>query len=131
MSTGRVGRFISAAQEASWPCYYLFYTMLFSGLRRSEALALVWSNLDLDICVLSVTQTLHKLSGRQYVISPPKTRKSRRQVSLTPSLALLLREYKEQVEAQRLLLERPLAAADRFDELVTPRREKEAVEKVD
>jgi len=86
--------------------------MLFSGLRRSEVLALVWGNLDLDLCVLSVTQTLYKLSGGEYVVSPPKTRKSRRQVSLPPSLALLLRDYKEQVEAQRLLLGKPLTDAD-------------------
>jgi len=103
---------LSAAREASWPYYYLFYTMLFSGLRRSEALALAWGNLDLDLCVLSVTQTLHKLSGGKYVISPPKTRKSRRQVALSPSLALLLRDYKKQVETQRLLLGRPLTDTD-------------------
>jgi integrase len=107
-----VRRFLSAAREASWPYYYLFYTMLFSGLRRSEVLALVWGNLDLDLCVLSVTQTLYKLSGGKYIVSPPKTRKSRRQVSLPPSLALLLRDYKEQVEAQWLLLGKPLTDAD-------------------
>lgn len=37
-----VRKFLSTAREALWPYYYLFYTMLFSGLRRSEALALAW-----------------------------------------------------------------------------------------
>jgi integrase len=105
-------RFFSAAREAPWPCYYLLYTMLFTGLRRSEALALTWSNLDLDLCVLSVSQTVHKLSGGQYVIQPPKTRKSRRQVTMPPSLALLLRDYRERVKTQWLLLSKPLTDTD-------------------
>ena len=107
-----VDEFLSAARNIPWPYYYLFYTMLFSGLRRSEALALTWSNLDLDLCVLSITQTLHKLSGGKYVIQPPKTRKSRRQVTMPPSLALLLGDYREQVETQRFLLGKPLTDSD-------------------
>ncbi len=46
------------------------------------------------------------------MIQPPKTRKSRRQVTLPPSLALLLRNYKEQVRTQRLLLGKPLTDTD-------------------
>ena len=107
-----VDKFLSAARNAPCPYYYLFYTLLFTGLRRSEALALTWGNLDLDLCVLTVTQTLHKLSGGKYVIQPPKTRKSRRQVTMTPSLALLLRDYREQVETQILLLGKPLTDSD-------------------
>jgi len=107
-----VDKFLSATRNAPWLYYYLFYTMLFTGLRRSEALALTWGSLDLDLCVLTVTQTLHKLSGGKYVIQPPKTRKSRRQVTMTPSLALVLREYREQVDTQRLLLGKPLTDSD-------------------
>jgi integrase len=105
-------KFFSAAREAPWVYYYLFYSMLFTGLRRSEALALTWSNLDLDLCLLSVSQTVHKLSGGQYVIQPPKTRKSRRQVTMPPSLALLLRDYREQIKTQRLSLGKPLTDTD-------------------
>jgi integrase len=45
-------------------------------------------------------------------MSWPKTRKSRWQVSLPFSLALLLRDFKNQVEAQRLLLGKPLSDSD-------------------
>jgi len=107
-----ISRFLSAAQKAPWPYYYLFYTMLFSGLRRSEALALTWANLDLDLCILSVTQTLHRLSGGRYVLQPPKTRRSRRQVDLPASLALLLHDYRSEVGTRRLLLAKPLADND-------------------
>jgi len=106
-----VAKFFSATQEAPWPYYYLFYTMLYTGLRRSEALGLTWADVDLDLCRLRVRQTLHRLSSG-YVISPPKTRKSRRQVELPPSLALLLRNYRSEVETQRLLLGKPLTDKD-------------------
>jgi len=107
-----VSKFLPAAQTAPWPYYYLFYTMLFTGLRRSEASALTWGNLDLDLCMLRVTRTLHRLVGGEYVIRPPKTRKSRRQVDLSPSSALLLREYRSEVNTQRLLLGKPLSDED-------------------
>jgi len=108
----RVNKFLSVAQKAPWPCYYLFYTLLFTGLRRSEALALTWGSIDLELCILSVTQTLHKLSGGKYVIQPPKTRRSRRQIDMPPSLALLLRDYRSEVETQRLLLGKSLTDND-------------------
>jgi len=107
-----VERFLSSARQAPWPYYYLFYTMLFTGLRRSEALGLTWGNIDLDLWTISVTQTLHKLSGGKCVIQPPKTRKSRRQVTMPPSLALLLRTYKEQADMQRLLTGKTLEDTD-------------------
>ncbi len=107
-----VSKFLCAAQKAPWPYYYLFYTLLFAGLRRSEALALTWGSIDLELCMLSVTRTLHKLSGGKYVIQPPKTRRSRRQIDMPPSLALLLRDYRSEVKTQRLLLGKPLTAND-------------------
>ncbi len=85
--------------------------MLYTGLRRSEALGLTWADVDLDLCRLRVRQTLHRLSSG-YVISPPKTRKSRRQVELPPSLALLLCNYRSEVETQWLLLGKPLTDKD-------------------
>jgi integrase len=107
-----VDLFLSSARQAPWPYYYLFYTMLFTGLRRSEALALKWANINIDTWMLSVTQTLHRLSGGKHVIQPPKTRTSRRQVTMPPSLALLLRTYREQTETQRLLTGKALRDTD-------------------
>ena len=112
LSPDDVSKFFAEAREAPWPCYYLFYTMLFTGLRRSEALGLTWGHLDLDLCALKVRQTLHRLSEGKYVIQPPKTRKGRRQIDLSPSVALLLREYRGEVENQRLLLGEPLTDKD-------------------
>ena len=74
-------------------------------------MGLLWRNLDLDLCTLSVTQTLHRVNGK-YIVQPPKTKSGRRVINLPPSLSLLLRDYRSQVKAQRLLLGKPLTDND-------------------
>lgn len=50
----------------------LFEVLIGTGLRRGEALALRWSDLDLDSRVLQVRQTLSDVNGK-LIITKPKT----------------------------------------------------------
>ena len=85
--------------------YYLYYhTLLLTGLRRSELLALKWRDLDLDLACVHVAHSLHRLDDGNIIIKEPKTSSSRRPVDLPPSLALLLRQHMVDQEAQRVLL---------------------------
>ena len=110
-----VPRFLEAAQET--PYYTLFYLLLHTGLRRGEALALRWKNVDLGLAslgvsaYLSVVEAAYKLNGT-YVIKEPKTSHSRRQIALPPSLGVVLRQHKAGQEAQRALLGKPLTDND-------------------
>jgi len=110
-----VPRFLEAAQES--PYYTLFYLLLHTGLRRGEALALKWKNVDLGLAslgisaYLSVVEAAYKLNGT-YVIKEPKTSHSRRRIALPPSLGLVLRQHKAGQEAQRALLGKPLTDND-------------------
>jgi len=110
-----IPRFLEAAQET--PYYTLFYLLLHTGLRRGEALALRWKSIDLGLvslgvsAYLSVTETAYKLDGT-CIIKEPKTSKSRRRIALSPSLALVLRQYRAEQEAQRTLLRKPLTDED-------------------
>ena len=83
------------------PYYALFYLALFAGMRRSELLALRWSDVDLILCQLSVTRALHQLQGGNLVFRQPKTAKGRRLISLSPSTTIVLREHREQQEKLR------------------------------
>jgi integrase len=112
LTPAAISVFLAHAQEAPTPYGVLFRTMLYTGLRRSEALGLQWRNLDLELLTLTVTQTQHRLTGGKFVTQPPKTRNSRRVVNLSPSLAIVLREHREKVEAHRLMLGAPLADTD-------------------
>lgn len=82
----------------------LFYTALYTGLRRSELLGLRWKDINLDLATLSVVQTLHYVPKKSYTFREPKTKRSRRLVDLSPSLALLLREHRANQELERKLL---------------------------
>jgi integrase len=102
--------FLDAAHDT--PYYVLFYTALYTGLRRSELLGLRWKDVDLDLATLSVVQTLHHVSRKGYVFREPKTKRSRQLVDLSPSLALLLREHRANQELERKLLRRFLMPDD-------------------
>ncbi len=86
------------------PYYGLFYTALFTGLRRSELLALRWYDVDLVMGEVSVNRSLHRLRDSSIVTRQPKTAKARRRVALPPSATLVLREHKEKKALEYAML---------------------------
>ena len=94
--------FIEAAKAS--PYYVLFYLALFTGMRRSELLALRWRDVDLVLCEAHVSRSLHQLRTREIVIRPPKSKQGLRTVDLPLSAALLLQDYKDKQAAQRAML---------------------------
>lgn len=102
--------FLKAARQT--PYFALFHTALFTGMRRSEFLALRWCDLDLLLCRAYVTRTLHVLKGGRVVIRPPKSAKGKRMIDLTPENASVLREYREKQRLERAMLGKPLADDD-------------------
>lgn len=79
----------------------LFRLMLATGLRRGEALALHWQDVDLDTAVLRVRWTLSRTStGLE--LGEPKTEKSRRTVPLPRSAVAALREHRKRQAAEQL-----------------------------
>jgi len=107
-----ITRFIEGSKDN--PYYALFYTALFTGMRRSELLALPWGDVDFIFSQIYVNRSLHHLKDGSYVFTPPKSAKSSRTIALSPSAILLLKEYKEKQEAVRENLGIPL----RDDDLV-------------
>jgi len=93
-----VHKLLKASQDT--PYYLLFYTAIYTGMRLGELLGLPWREVDLRDNHLRVVQALHKRSG-VCKITQPKTSRSRRRISLPGSLALLLREHRENEEAKR------------------------------
>jgi len=85
------------------PHYEMFYTILFTGLRRSELLALRWQDIDLDSDCLTVNRVVHYIKG-EFVFWEPKTEKSKATISLTPSNATILTDYKQRRIAEYLML---------------------------
>jgi integrase len=95
LGPNEVSSLMDAAKKS--PYYLIFLTALYTGLRRGELLGLRWCNVDLDLASLSVVQTVQQLRTGEYVFSEPKTKGSRRQIALSPSLTLLLREHRMKI----------------------------------
>jgi integrase len=110
MNEDEVQTFLEVAKKT--PYYALFYLAIFTGMRRSELLALRWCDIDLDMCEISVVRSLHHLRDGSLVFRQPKTAKGRRMIALTPSTALMLREYRESQESASLMLGMPLKDDD-------------------
>lgn len=102
LSEDDIHTFLEAAKAT--PYYALFYLAIYTGMRRSELLALRWCDVDLLLCQIYVTRTLHQLRDGSIVYRAPKTAKGRRMIALSPSAALVLREHKEKQELDRDML---------------------------
>ncbi|MCR5331585.1 MAG: site-specific integrase, partial [Lachnospiraceae bacterium] len=70
----------------------MFELLYWTGMRLGELLALTASDIDLENGIIYVTKTYRRYHGRD-IISPPKTRKSRREVYINPSLVQALKSY--------------------------------------
>jgi integrase len=92
-------------------CYPVIYTAISTGLRRNELLGLRWRDIDLLMATISVSQVLYKGRGK-VEFKEPKTEYSRRQVSMTPKLALYLGAYKRDREQFFIERGRPITLDD-------------------
>jgi integrase len=70
------------------------------GLRRSEALGLMWSDVDLDARTLAVRRGLHR-TAKGLETLPTKTVRSRRTVPLPGAVVEVLRDHGERQAKER------------------------------
>lgn len=80
-------KFVTACQTNKYG--NLFLIMLYAGLRRGEALALTYADIDLEKNVLHITKTVNDLNH----INSPKTRTSVRDVPIFAPLRPHLQKY--------------------------------------
>jgi integrase len=78
-----------------------FVLLATTGMRRGEALGLRWSDVDLKTGRLAIVQTVTTVNDK-IVITPPKTARSRRSVSLDPETVGALRDHRRRQSEERL-----------------------------
>lgn len=93
-SRDELQRFLQDAKEVGSRTYVFFLLLATTGLRKGEALALDWSDIDYDQGKISVTKTLAYGLGGKFGIQPPKTKAGIRTVPLTDQMAAVLKDYR-------------------------------------
>ena len=68
----------------------LYKFLLATGCRINEALALEWSDIDLDRAVIHVTKTLNRMQE----VNSPKSKSSYRDIDIDPQTVTILKQYK-------------------------------------
>jgi integrase len=79
----------------------LYVVALTTGMRQGEILGLRWQDVDLDNDVVQVRNTLQRVRSG-YVLSEPKTKRSRRQVALTGLAVAALRRHRARQAQEKL-----------------------------
>lgn len=74
--------------------YRVFFSVLFwTGMRKGEAMALTWDDVDFENTTIKVNKSYAKIKGVEYV-GTPKTEKSNRVISIHSGLLEMLKELK-------------------------------------
>lgn len=76
--------------------YVLYKTLLASGCRIGEALALEWSDIDLKKGIISISKTLN----RYQETNTPKSKAGLREIDIDKATISLLKQYKKRQQVQ-------------------------------
>lgn len=88
---------VVALAEAINPDYRAYvYLAAYSGLRIGEMMALKWSRVDLFVGKVDVIQTVTDINGK-LSLGPPKTRASRRTVSIPRSVVRIVSDHRNAI----------------------------------
>lgn len=81
-----------AEKHEKYKVYVLFRLLAFSGMRKSEALALTWNDIDFDKSRITINKTL--ILTPKVEVSTPKTKNSNRVVFIDKKTSSVLKEWR-------------------------------------
>jgi len=76
--------------------YTLFRLLAFSGMRKGEALALEWKDVDFTNKKLTINKTLTRGENNTLIIQTPKTRSGLRTISLDDNTLSILKDWRKE-----------------------------------
>jgi integrase len=109
-------RIINAAQGSRWEIPVLLSAT--TGARRSEILALRWSNVMLSEARIRIVESLQRVNG-EFVFTRPKSTRSNRTIPLTPNVVDALRIHRSEqagrLRAQQMVVNKETLVCERGD----------------
>ena len=103
LSPNEVTRMLESSRDSQFGI--LYRTAVGTGMRRGELFGLQWGQVDLDLGYIYVLHSLDYLASQgTYLLKEPKTSYGKRQIALSPSLSISLREHRQrEIESKALL----------------------------
>lgn len=89
-------------QNKNYQPIALFRLLAFTGMRKGEALALNWSDIDLNQGTLNINKSITRTVDNKMIIGSPKTNKSTRTIDLDAGTVKVLQHWK--TAQKRMLL---------------------------
>ncbi|KAF1295091.1 integrase [Enterococcus sp. JM4C] len=97
--------FLSCLKQLNDNRSYTFFRVLaFVGLRKGEALALTWNDIDFENRLININKTLAELKNGKPIIQDTKTDSSNRVVQMDRKTCNILREYKNHIIKEKFAL---------------------------
>lgn len=96
--------FLNAAKATSDFSYTFFHLLSYTGLRKGEALALKWSDINFKTKTLEVNRTLSRGQDNQLYFGPTKTKSGKRIISLDDSTIEILIKFRGNIIRQNDLI---------------------------
>jgi integrase len=101
-SPAQAAAFLRHCTTVRDPLAELYEVLLGTGMRRGEALALHWTDIDLDARMLFVRYTLSNINNATPVFTAPKSRSSHAWIGLSERVVRALRRQAERQRLQRI-----------------------------
>ncbi len=99
-----VERFLTLLNYEPLKYRTFFYLMIYSGFRRGEMLGLEWKDVDFENNIISVRRTSNYTAKKGVYTDTTKTKRSQRTLKFPQFIMDMLKEYKEQQDAEALRL---------------------------
>lgn len=84
--------------------YAFFRVLAFLGLRKGEAMALTWKDIDFKNNKVTINKTLVELHSGKMIVQSTKTESSSRTITMDQQTANILREWKNHVIQEKFAL---------------------------
>ena len=96
-SKEELNEFLEACKQKKNPRVYLFFRILaYTGMRKGEALALKWSDVNFAECTIDINKTLSIGDHNSVIIGTPKTKASYRTIHIDQQTIYYLKEWRKE-----------------------------------
>lgn len=95
-----VNAFMAAVEDPKWSTF--FRVLIYSGCRKSEALALTWNDINFTESTISISKTLANGLDNRLIVQSPKTKTGKRVISMDPQTLEILKNWKK-LQAEYML----------------------------